>query len=256
MENSAEKLKELAWQGMERLGYKGKPEYESRLNMELDNVIGVGFADYFLMLYGLFDWHINKKHRLPSIGRGSASSSLILNCLNITHIDPLKYELPFERFLSVDKLKEILKQGGKITGCFHKNTMVKTNCGIEMIQNIQVGDVIETIDGSYKKVLNVWNHGVKSYNRVIYKKENNFYEIYVTSNHIFPTIENGNVVDTELFNMNESSVLLEDISNFATIVKIEKDVISGEAYDLSIEDKHYYKICGKKINWRKTNDKE
>ena len=116
MENSAEKLKELAWQGMERLGYKGKPEYEARLNMELDNVIGVGFADYFLMLYGLFDWHINKKHRLPSVGRGSASSSLILNCLNITHIDPLKYELPFERFLSVDKLKEILKQGGKITG--------------------------------------------------------------------------------------------------------------------------------------------
>ena len=249
MENSAEKLKELAWQGMERLGYKGKKEYEDRLNMELDNVIGVGFADYFLMLYGLFDWHINKKHRLPSVGRGSASSSLILNCLNITHIDPLKYELPFERFLSVDKLKEIIKQGGKIKGCFHKNTMVKTNCGIKMIQNIQVGDVIETIDGSYKKVLNVWNHGVKSFNRVIYKKENNFYEIYVTSNHIFPTIENGNVVDTELFNMNKSSVLLEDISNFATIVKIEKDAINGEAYDLSIEDKHYYKICGKKINY-------
>lgn len=62
------KLRELAWEGMERLGYKGNKIYEDRLEYELDNIIRAKFTDYFLMLENLFRWY-GQKHLTP-VGRG------------------------------------------------------------------------------------------------------------------------------------------------------------------------------------------
>ena len=118
-ENSAEKLKEHAWEGFYKLGFDKKQnvnEYKERLEYELKNIIGCGFADYFLLVEQMFDWHINVMHRLSSVGRGSAASSLTLRCLGVTKIDPLKHNLPFQRFLSLDRLLEKIQNGGKLTG--------------------------------------------------------------------------------------------------------------------------------------------
>jgi len=246
--NSGEKLTELAWKGMERLGYKGKPEYEERMNYELEQVIGAGFADYFLMLEDLFDWHINKQHKIPSVGRGSSAASLILNCLNITHIDPLKYHLPFDRFLSADRLKDIVKSGGKVSGCFKGDTIVKMNNGMKAISLIQPGDIVETIDGTFREVRKVWKHGIKSFDRMIYEKNGKQYELYVTGNHIFPVKGwLGLLIEKPLDEIEKYTEFINCKDKNTHLVSVEKNAVSGEAYDLEIENKHYYRVCGVRV---------
>jgi error-prone DNA polymerase len=67
---------------------------EKRLAKELDLIIRKGFAHYFLVVQELAD-------RSPrTCGRGSAAASLVAYCLGITHVDPLRYNLFFERFLN------------------------------------------------------------------------------------------------------------------------------------------------------------
>lgn len=107
------KLRELAWQGMEKLGYKGNKIYEDRLEYELDNIIRAKFTDYFLMLEDLFKWY--SKYHLTSVGRGSAAGSLVLHTIGVTKIDPIKHNLLFERFLDASRLDEIINKGGTVT---------------------------------------------------------------------------------------------------------------------------------------------
>lgn len=118
-ENSAEKLKEHAWEGFYKCGFDKKPnadEYKERLEYELKNINGAGFADYFLLVEQMFNWHVNEMHRLGSCGRGSAAGSLVLRCLGVTKIDPVHHNLLFERFLDASRLDEIVNKGGKVTG--------------------------------------------------------------------------------------------------------------------------------------------
>ena len=107
------KLREFAWKGMERLGYKGNKIYEDRLEYELDNIIRAKFTDYFLMLEDLFKWY--GKHHLTATGRGSAAGSLVLHTIGVTKIDPIKHNLLFERFLDASRLDEIINKGGQVT---------------------------------------------------------------------------------------------------------------------------------------------
>lgn len=78
-------------------------EYESRLAYEMDVVIKRHFEDYMLVVREYVTWA--REHDIPvGPGRGSACGSLLLYCLGITHsVDPIKYNLLFERFLTVDK---------------------------------------------------------------------------------------------------------------------------------------------------------
>ena len=117
--NSENELKEHARAGLARMGYDRKPnaqEYRDRLEYELDNICRAGFADYFILIERMFDWHVNKMHRLGSTGRGSAAGSLVLHCLGVTKIDPLHHGLLFERFLDASRLDEIINKGGKVSG--------------------------------------------------------------------------------------------------------------------------------------------
>ncbi len=117
--NSDVELREHAWDGFKKYGFDKKPnadEYKRRLEYELDNIIRAGFADYFILIERMFDWHTNKMGRLGSSGRGSASGSLTLRCLGVTKIDPLEHNLLFERFLDASRLDEIVNKGGKVSG--------------------------------------------------------------------------------------------------------------------------------------------
>ena len=79
-----------------------KDEYESRLNYELSIIHQMGFDDYFLIV-----WDIMKYAHEAGIqtgpGRGSAAGSLVSYLLNITKVDPIKYQLLFERFLNPER---------------------------------------------------------------------------------------------------------------------------------------------------------
>ena len=78
-------------------------KYIERLNYENEIIIRMGFAGYFLIVADFVNWA--KKNNIPvGPGRGSGAGSLVAWCLGITDLDPLKYELLFERFLNPERV--------------------------------------------------------------------------------------------------------------------------------------------------------
>ena len=95
-----EYLEELCQQGLKtRFGEKPTKETVDRLNYELSVIKQTGFASYFLIVQDFVNWA--KENRIiVGPGRGSAAGSLVSYVLGITNVDPLKYNLLFERFLT------------------------------------------------------------------------------------------------------------------------------------------------------------
>ncbi len=85
-----------------RYGKKTKAVSE-RLEKELSVIEKTGFAGYFLIVQDFVHWS-KKNNIVVGPGRGSAAGSIVSYLLNITNIDPLKYELLFERFLNEDRI--------------------------------------------------------------------------------------------------------------------------------------------------------
>ena len=76
-------------------------EVLKRLTYELDIIISMGYADYFLIVWDIVQWA--KRRGIPTVGRGSAAGSLVSYLLGITPVDPIKHNLVFERFLNPDR---------------------------------------------------------------------------------------------------------------------------------------------------------
>lgn len=77
------------------------PEYEQRLQRELQLIKDKQFESYFLVVADMISWA--KQHMLVGPGRGSSAGSLVCYLLRITEIDPLVYDLVFERFIDVNR---------------------------------------------------------------------------------------------------------------------------------------------------------
>ena len=78
-------------------------EIKSRLKYELDTISQMGFVDYFLIVWDFI--HYAKSHDIPvGPGRGSAAGSIVAYALKITDIDPIPYNLVFERFLNPERV--------------------------------------------------------------------------------------------------------------------------------------------------------
>src|SRR6476469_4083972 len=81
----------------------GRAPYELRLESELDVIVAMGFAGYFLIVADFINWA--KDHDIPvGPGRGSGAGSLVAWALGITDLDPLPYDLLFERFLNPERV--------------------------------------------------------------------------------------------------------------------------------------------------------
>src|SRR5690242_18920178 len=77
--------------------------YEQRLETELDTIVRMGFPGYFLIVADFIGWA--KQHDIPvGPGRGSGAGSLVAWSLGITDLDPLRFELLFERFLNPERI--------------------------------------------------------------------------------------------------------------------------------------------------------
>ena len=102
--DSKEFLHNLSLKGLnKRLNNNVPKEYLERLDKELSVIDKMGFNDYFLIVYD-YVLYAKKNHILVGPGRGSAAGSLVSYTLGITDIDPLKYNLLFERFLNVERV--------------------------------------------------------------------------------------------------------------------------------------------------------
>ncbi|NLI78452.1 MAG: hypothetical protein GX442_18685 [Candidatus Riflebacteria bacterium] len=95
---SLRQLRELARRGIrDRFGTPPAP-VEARLEEELAVIAALGFADYFLLVHEIVVAAEARGHRV--LGRGSAANSLVSYALRFTHVDPLRHNLYFERFLN------------------------------------------------------------------------------------------------------------------------------------------------------------
>ncbi len=80
-----------------------KKIYEDRLNHEINIINSMDYASYFLIVSDYIKWA--KKNSIPvGPGRGSGAGSLVAYCLDITDLDPIEYDLIFERFLNPDRI--------------------------------------------------------------------------------------------------------------------------------------------------------
>jgi DNA polymerase-3 subunit alpha len=96
-------LEKLCRNGIEKRYGKINDAIEKRLKFELDTIEKMGFASYFLIVQDFVNWS-KSRGIVVGPGRGSAAGSLASYLIGITDVDPLKYELLFERFLNPDRI--------------------------------------------------------------------------------------------------------------------------------------------------------
>ncbi|GAA0856049.1 DNA polymerase III subunit alpha [Aliiglaciecola litoralis] len=111
--SDADYLVKVSWEGLERrLAFlfpdekeraEKRPEYDERLEIELTVINQMGFPGYFLIVMEFIQW--SKDHGIPvGPGRGSGAGSLVAYALDITDLDPLEFDLLFERFLNPERV--------------------------------------------------------------------------------------------------------------------------------------------------------
>lgn len=113
-------LNKLSWEKFQQRYPAPQAEVEDRLKYELEVINQMGFAEYFLIVQDLVNWA--RRNKVPvGPGRGSAAGSLVSYVLGITSIDPLKYDLLFERFLNPERVS---MPDIDIDFCFEKRDQV------------------------------------------------------------------------------------------------------------------------------------
>ena len=130
--------------------------YISRLQYELSIIVKMGFCDYFLIVYDFINY-ARKNNILVGPGRGSAGGSLVAYSLGITEIDPIKFDLLFERFLNPerismpdidtdfpdDKREEVIKY---VSNRFGKNRVAHISTFSEYGPRSAIRDVARILD--------------------------------------------------------------------------------------------------------------
>ncbi len=102
-QNPAQTLRDLCYKGLyERYG-QTCPQAQERLEYELNTIESMGYVDYFLIVWD-FIKYARDNGILVGPGRGSGAGSIVAYSLGITSIDPLKYNLVFERFLNPERI--------------------------------------------------------------------------------------------------------------------------------------------------------
>lgn len=97
-------FKRLCYEGLEKK-YAGRlsQDIRDRLDYELSVIIKMGYVDYYLIVHDFIDYA--RSHDIPvGPGRGSGAGSLAAYCIGITGIDPMRYQLLFERFLNPERV--------------------------------------------------------------------------------------------------------------------------------------------------------
>ena len=102
-ETPYEFLSRMAWEGLRR-NYKTIPkEYEDRLIMELETINKLGYVEYFLIVWDYINFA--RENDIPvGPGRGSGAGSLVAYTTGITQVDPMRYDLFFDRFINPERV--------------------------------------------------------------------------------------------------------------------------------------------------------
>ena len=199
-----EYLFELAKLGLsKRLNGEISDDYKKRLTYELNIINDMGFCNYFLVVYDFIKYS-KKNNILVGPGRGSAAGSLVSFALGITDIDPLKYNLLFERFLNPERktMPDIDtdfpdNKRDEVINYVTKKYGVKNVSGIVTFGTLSIKQVIRDTS----RVLGIPLYKVDSLSKFIpnftHQKLNDFYN----SNEIFKTRVDSDKDLTKMFNI-------------------------------------------------------
>ena len=99
--DAEEYLAQLCWDGFQQRYPSAPPGAVSRLQYELEVIRYTKFANYFLVVWDIIEFV--RRNQIMYGVRGSAAASVALHCLNITNVEPLEYQLVFERFLNLER---------------------------------------------------------------------------------------------------------------------------------------------------------
>ncbi len=100
-ETAFQRLQKLCNSGLKKRYQPVTTEARQRLTHELNTIANLGFVEYFLIVKEIVDFC--RRENIPCVGRGSAADSLVAYVLDITQVDPIRYELYFERFLNPER---------------------------------------------------------------------------------------------------------------------------------------------------------
>lgn len=194
-ENSTEFLRALAKKGLEkRLNGNVTSEYKNRLMYELSVIEKMHYVDYFLIVYD-FVLFAKKHNILVGPGRGSGAASLVNYALGIINVDPLKYNLIFERFLNPDRITmpdididfDNMKREEVIEYVTHKYG-IKNTARIISFNTMAPKQIIRDIS----KVLNIDGTIVDRITKTI-KDEKNFEELKTNKEFISLVTRNSDI---------------------------------------------------------------
>ena len=235
-------LFELCKAGLKRrLGGEIPDNYQERLSYELNIINKMGFCNYFLVVYDFIKFAKNSGI-LVGPGRGSAAGSLVSYCLGITEIDPLKYDLLFERFLNPERhgMPDIDtdfpdEERDKVIKYVQDKYGKGNVAGIVTFGTLGAKQVLRDV----ARILNIPNYKVDSLNKLI----PNFFkdslkDIYKTNSNFKTMIEN----DVALKNLFKISIKLEGFprhisSHAAGIIMCQKPL--DEVIPLTLNDSMY-----------------
>lgn len=178
-DNNYEYLKKLCILGLnKRFNGKVSNKYKERILYELDVINKMGFVDYFLIVYD-YVLYAKKNDIFVGPGRGSAAGSLVSYSLGITNIDPIKYDLLFERFLNINRKKmpdididfESYKRINMIEYVKNKYGFDKVAVGLTF-NNYKAKLILRDLAKILKVDSNVFDKFIKNINSSLSLKEN------------------------------------------------------------------------------------
>jgi DNA polymerase III alpha subunit len=131
-------LREKTFEGLKERGFENNQQYIDRLEYELKVIEELNFCPYFLVMWDIARF-VKENNILASPGRGSSSGSLLCYCLRITSVDPIKYELYFERFLNRSRFSSPRIEVKQLsTKDFIKNILPSQNLKVPNLLSIPI----------------------------------------------------------------------------------------------------------------------
>lgn len=203
-ENPPKYLFELCKLGLsKRLNNQITDNYKKRLSYELKIISDMGFVNYFLVVYD-FIKYAKKEKILVGPGRGSAAGSLVAYSLGITDIDPIKYDLLFERFLNPERktMPDIdtdfpdNKRDDVINYVINKYGKNRV-CGIVTFGTLSAKQVIRDVS----RVLNIPTYKVDSISKFIPGFTKDKLQDFYNKNESFKVRIDSDITLTKMFNI-------------------------------------------------------
>ena len=199
--------------GLKAKGLYEKKEYVDRLKHELRVVKDRGYCKYFLAMKKIIDK--SRNFCLTGPGRGSAGGSLIAYVLNITHVDPIKYGLLFERFLSEGSSPDI--------DCLWSGHEVRVSGGYKKLRDVLIGDVVINEFGENSVVSAVFSRNVrpkeKVFSIVVQQVEEDILGIIIAGETHKFILSSDRVTKTKELKIGDS---LKSIGGEVVVLEIEK----------------------------------